>query len=194
MVDRPLDDPGFIQPFRVHFDPRRGRPSIPIENYLRLMFLKHRYGLGYELLCREVADSISWPVSGGELAAQPAPAAAPNRPTFLKEVDPLLASRGRVVHPPVRIPPAWLGPANRPARRRPTGLQAEGQGDTTGQHDGTVQPDQLRLRRQPQLGRPRLGSSNASAPPVTNIAAKAARPTARMASIASSIRDVTSLS
>jgi transposase, IS5 family len=24
------------------------------------MFLKHRYGLGYELLCREVADSISW--------------------------------------------------------------------------------------------------------------------------------------
>jgi IS5 family transposase len=24
------------------------------------MFLKFRYGLGYELLCREVADSISW--------------------------------------------------------------------------------------------------------------------------------------
>jgi IS5 family transposase len=60
MVDRLLDDPVFIEPFRVHFDPIIGRPSIPIETYLRLMFLKHRYGLGYELLCREVADSISW--------------------------------------------------------------------------------------------------------------------------------------
>jgi len=50
----------FIQPFRAYFDPRCGRPSIPIDSYLRLMFLKHRYGLGYELLCREVADLISW--------------------------------------------------------------------------------------------------------------------------------------
>jgi len=59
-VDRLLDDPAFIEPFRAHFDPTGGRPSIPIDTYLRLMFLKHRYGLGYELLCREVADSISW--------------------------------------------------------------------------------------------------------------------------------------
>ena len=59
-VDRLLDDPAFIQPFRVHFDPIIGRPSIPIETYLRLMFLRFRYRLGYELLCREVADSISW--------------------------------------------------------------------------------------------------------------------------------------
>jgi IS5 family transposase len=59
-VDRLLDDLVFIQPFRVHFDPIIGRPSIPIETYLRLMFLKFRYQLGYELLCREVADSISW--------------------------------------------------------------------------------------------------------------------------------------
>jgi len=59
-VDRLLDDPVFIQPFRAHFHPSYGRPLIPIDTYLRLMFLKHRYGLGYELLCREVADSISW--------------------------------------------------------------------------------------------------------------------------------------
>jgi IS5 family transposase len=59
-VDRLLDDPVFIEPFRAHFDPIIGRPSIPIETYLRLMFLKFRYRLGYELLCREVADSISW--------------------------------------------------------------------------------------------------------------------------------------
>ena len=37
-----------------------GRPSTPIECYLRLMFLKFRYRLGYESLCAEVSDSISW--------------------------------------------------------------------------------------------------------------------------------------
>ena len=59
-VDALLDDPRFFEPFRAHFDPILGRPSIPIETYLRLMFLKFRHRLGYELLCREVADSISW--------------------------------------------------------------------------------------------------------------------------------------
>jgi transposase, IS5 family len=59
-VDRLLDDPVFFEPYRAHFDPRYGRPSTPIETYLRMMFLKHRYGLGYEVVCREVADSISW--------------------------------------------------------------------------------------------------------------------------------------
>ena len=45
---------------RAYFDARIGRPSIPMETYLRLMFLKFRYRLGYESLCREVSDSISW--------------------------------------------------------------------------------------------------------------------------------------
>jgi transposase, IS5 family len=59
-VGRLLDDPVFFEPFVPHFDLRFGRPSIPMECYLRLMFLKYRYRLGYESLCREVADSISW--------------------------------------------------------------------------------------------------------------------------------------
>ena len=59
-VDALLDDPVFFEPYRAHFCPLWGRPSIPIETYLRMMFLKHRYRLGYETLCREVADSISW--------------------------------------------------------------------------------------------------------------------------------------
>ena len=59
-VDELLDDPRFFDPFRIHFDPLLGRPSVPIEVYLRLMFLKNRYRLGYETLCVEVADSISW--------------------------------------------------------------------------------------------------------------------------------------
>jgi IS5 family transposase len=59
-VDALLDDDRFFTPFAAFFDPVRGRPSVPIETYLRLMFLKFRYRLGYESLCREVADSISW--------------------------------------------------------------------------------------------------------------------------------------
>ena len=59
-VDGLLDDPVFFAPFAPYFDARIGRPSIPMETYLRLMFLKFRYRLGYESLCREVADSISW--------------------------------------------------------------------------------------------------------------------------------------
>ena len=59
-VDALLDDPGFLAPFATHYDPVLGRPSVPIDTYLRMMFLKFRYRLGYELVCREVADSISW--------------------------------------------------------------------------------------------------------------------------------------
>jgi len=59
-VDELLDDPVFFAPFAPFFDLRVGRPSTPMETYLRLMFLKFRYRLGYESLCREVGDSITW--------------------------------------------------------------------------------------------------------------------------------------
>jgi IS5 family transposase len=59
-VDRLLDDGRFFEPFRAFFHPILGRPSIPMATYLRLMFLKYRYKLGFEPLCREVADSITW--------------------------------------------------------------------------------------------------------------------------------------
>ena len=59
-VDVLLDDPVFFAPFVPFFDPRVGRPSTPMETYLRMMFLKFRYRLGYESLCREVSDSITW--------------------------------------------------------------------------------------------------------------------------------------
>ena len=39
-VDGLLDDPVFFAPFVPFFDPRIGRPSTPMETYLRLMFLK----------------------------------------------------------------------------------------------------------------------------------------------------------
>jgi transposase, IS5 family len=59
-VDGWLDDEAFFAPFQRHFNPLFGRPSIPMEVYLRMMFLKYQYRLGYESLCREVGDSISW--------------------------------------------------------------------------------------------------------------------------------------
>jgi IS5 family transposase len=59
-VDAYLDDERFIAPWRGLFSARLGRPSVPVDTLLRLLYLKHRYQLGYESLCREVADSISW--------------------------------------------------------------------------------------------------------------------------------------
>ena len=58
-VDALLDDPAFFAPFAPFFDPRLGRPSTPMETYLRMMFGKVRYRFGYESLCREVSDSIT---------------------------------------------------------------------------------------------------------------------------------------
>jgi IS5 family transposase len=59
-VDELLDDPAFFEPFRRFFSPLFGRPSIPMETFLRMMFLKYKYRLGFEALCREVTDSVSW--------------------------------------------------------------------------------------------------------------------------------------
>lgn len=59
-MDVLLDDPVFFAPFARYFHPVIGRPSTSAECYLRLMFLKFRYRLGYESLCAEVSDSISW--------------------------------------------------------------------------------------------------------------------------------------
>jgi IS5 family transposase len=67
-LDEVLADPGMVAPFRARFqslaaepasDPlHRGRPTIPMATYLRLMVIKHRTGWGYETLVREVSDSL----------------------------------------------------------------------------------------------------------------------------------------
>ncbi|KUK52678.1 MAG: transposase [Desulfotomaculum sp. 46_296] len=49
-----------MQPFIERFNTKRGRPTLPAERYLRLMYLKRRYQLGYESLIKEVGDSITW--------------------------------------------------------------------------------------------------------------------------------------
>jgi IS5 family transposase len=59
-VDELLDDARFFEPFRPFFHTRLGRPSIPMETFVRTMFLRFKYKLGYEPLCREIADSLAW--------------------------------------------------------------------------------------------------------------------------------------
>jgi IS5 family transposase len=59
-IDALLDDSVFFEPFSEFFDPEIGRPSIPMETYLRMMLLRFRYRLGFETLCAEVADSLAW--------------------------------------------------------------------------------------------------------------------------------------
>jgi transposase, IS5 family len=59
-IDAYLDDERFVAPWRGLFSARLGRPSVPVDTLLRLLYLKHRSGLGYETLCKEVSDSISW--------------------------------------------------------------------------------------------------------------------------------------
>src|SRR5438477_9339364 len=73
-----LDDPVFFAPFAPFFHPVLGRPSTPVECYLRLMFLKFRYRLGFESLCAEVADSIS----GRGFRRMPVDGKAPHPPAL----------------------------------------------------------------------------------------------------------------
>jgi IS5 family transposase len=54
-VDELLDDAALLEPFRPFSHPDAARKPVPMETFLRLMYLKYRYRLGYESLCREVA-------------------------------------------------------------------------------------------------------------------------------------------
>jgi IS5 family transposase len=58
-VDAYLDDDRFMEPFLKRGQQKVGRPTVPMERYLRLMHLKHSRGLGYETLVAEVNDSIT---------------------------------------------------------------------------------------------------------------------------------------
>ena len=60
-LDVLLGDPGLLAPIADRWEQtarERGRPSIAIETYVRLMVVKHRCGWGYETLVREVSDSL----------------------------------------------------------------------------------------------------------------------------------------
>jgi len=65
-IDALLRDEGLLSPIEAHWQREaetrgrsakgHGRPTMPMQTYVRLMLLKHRYGWGYETLVREVSD------------------------------------------------------------------------------------------------------------------------------------------
>ena len=66
-LDQLLGDPVLLAPIAVRWErllaetgasSGRGRPTIAMETYVRLMVVKHRSGWGYETLMREVSDSL----------------------------------------------------------------------------------------------------------------------------------------
>jgi IS5 family transposase len=59
-VDKLLSDECFLAPFQQKFGTGIGRPTTAVATYLRLMYLKYRYQLGYEVLVKEVRDSFAW--------------------------------------------------------------------------------------------------------------------------------------
>ena len=60
-LDELLGDPSVLAPIAQAWEQtarERGRPSLAIETYVRLMVIKQRCGWGYETLVREVSDSL----------------------------------------------------------------------------------------------------------------------------------------
>src|SRR3990170_4324372 len=67
-IDALVRDEALLAPIEAHWQREaeergrsakgHGRPTIPMQTYVRLMLLKHRYGWGYETLLREVSDSF----------------------------------------------------------------------------------------------------------------------------------------
>jgi len=59
-VDKLLSDDCFLAPFQAKFSTNMGRPTTAVATYLRMIYLKYRYRLGYEVLVKEVSDSFAW--------------------------------------------------------------------------------------------------------------------------------------
>jgi IS5 family transposase len=59
-VDELLSTPQLLKPFEEVFDPSLGRPGTAVGVYLRMMYLKFRWGLSYEEVEREVRERLPW--------------------------------------------------------------------------------------------------------------------------------------
>jgi transposase, IS5 family len=59
-VDQLLKDERFLTPFKMKFGTDMSRPTTAVATYLRMMYIKYRYQLGYETLVKEVKDSFAW--------------------------------------------------------------------------------------------------------------------------------------
>lgn len=59
-LDELLSDVQLLKPFEEAFDPSLGRPGTAVGIYLRMMYLKFRWGLSYEEVQREVRERLPW--------------------------------------------------------------------------------------------------------------------------------------
>jgi IS5 family transposase len=59
-VDQLLSQREFVKPFEAVFDPTMGRPGTAVDVYLRMMYLKFRWGLAYEEVETEVRERLPW--------------------------------------------------------------------------------------------------------------------------------------
>ena len=59
-VDELLSQGQLLKPFEEVFDQSMGRPGTPAGIYLRMMYLKFRWGLSYEEVEREVKERLPW--------------------------------------------------------------------------------------------------------------------------------------
>jgi len=59
-VDELLSQEQLLKPFEELFDPSMGRPGTPAGVYLRMMYLKFRWGLSYEEVETEVKERLPW--------------------------------------------------------------------------------------------------------------------------------------
>jgi hypothetical protein len=104
-VDELLDDAALLEPFRPFSHPDAGRKPVPMETFLRLMYLKYRYRLGYESLSREVAGIADKSLAEAREVAASArrglraagEGASGQARAALADLDMLMARLGRVV-------------------------------------------------------------------------------------------------
>src|SRR4029077_5315496 len=59
-VDEFLSNTQLVQPFEQVFDETLGRPGTAVGIYLRMMYLKFRWGLSYEEVEKEVRERLPW--------------------------------------------------------------------------------------------------------------------------------------
>jgi transposase, IS5 family len=59
-VDELLSNAQLLESFEEAFDPSLGRPGTAVGIYLRMMYLKFRWGLSYEEVEREVKERLPW--------------------------------------------------------------------------------------------------------------------------------------
>jgi len=59
-VDELLNQSKLLKPFEEVFDESMGRPGTPVGIYLRMMYLKFRWGLSYEEVEREARERLPW--------------------------------------------------------------------------------------------------------------------------------------